>query len=289
MAKTSTATEQVKLWRVAQLPGVDLLRATYLRQTFARHSHEGFAVGVIERGALGFFYRGANVVAAQGAINLANPDTPHTGQAAAREGWTYRMFYMHADAVRRAADQAAGHRVAMPFFQSGVLQDAALAALIRQTHISLEEPHHARLEKESLFLMMLVQLIRAHAEEAPAPQPVGNERSPARRAREYMEAHCSEDISIETLASIARMSPFHFIRVFCREIGLPPHRYLLQARVRKAGNLISRGWPIARASLEAGFADQSHFHRSYRRIFGITPGQYRNFVQYHPPSLPDTW
>ncbi len=65
--------EKVKLWRPG-IAGLELMRATYITQRFPRHAHDGFAVGVIEDGALGFYYRGANVVAPAGAINLANPD-----------------------------------------------------------------------------------------------------------------------------------------------------------------------------------------------------------------------
>jgi len=280
MTKTQLEKELVKLWRIPELPQLDLMRATYIHQSFARHSHEGFAVGVIENGALGFYYRGENIVAAKGAINLANPDESHTGHAAHIEGWTYRMFYMHPDELHKAAGQIAGRNFAMPFFQSGVILDDALAAIIRQVHVSLEEPQNPLIEKESLYLLMLSHLIRRHADAPPQPSRIGNERSVSKRARDYIEAHSSEDISIHQLASIARMSPFHFIRVFYKEMGLPPHSYLLQTRVKKAKELLIQGLPIAVAALATGFTDQSHLTRHYKRIFGITPGQFRNFIQY---------
>jgi AraC-like DNA-binding protein len=286
MIKAQPKKELVKMWRIPRLPQLELMRATYIHQSFARHSHEGFAVGVIESGALGFFYRGANIVAAKGFINLANPDESHTGHAAHAEGWTYRMFYMHADALHKAACRLAGKSASLPFFQSGAIQDDALAAVIRQVHISLEEPQNLLLEKESLFLMMLSHLIRRHADAPPRPFRIGNERSVAQRARDYIEAHSSEDISIHQLAAIARMSPFHFIRVFYKEMGLAPHNYLIQTRVKKAKDLITQGMPIAAAALATGFTDQSHLNRQYKRVFGITPGQFRNFIQYGSSARP---
>jgi AraC-like DNA-binding protein len=278
--KNRAAHENIKLWRVAALPRLELMRATYVRQHFARHTHEGFAVGIIENGALGFFYRGENVVAVRGSINLANPDEAHTGHAAVPEGWTYRMFYLHADLIRRAACQMAGRKVQMPFFQAGVIQDNALANIIRRTHISLEDEESSTLEKESLLLMMLSHLVRRHSDAPPVPMMLGNERSPVRRAREYIDDNCSEDVSISRLAAIAHLSPYHFIRVFHKELGLPPHSYLKQARVRKAKELLAHGWSIAAAALEAGFVDQSHLARNFKLIFGFTPGQFSNFVQY---------
>jgi AraC-like DNA-binding protein len=278
--------ERVKMWRVPALPRLDLMRATYIRQTFARHTHEGFAVGVIENGALGFYYRGANVVAARGAINLANPDEAHTGHAAMPEGWTYRMFYFAAEELQNTACQVAGRNVPMPFFQAGVIQDKYLAEIIRHTHLSLEDEQSSTLEKESLLLLMISHLIRRHSDAPPKLHPSGKEHLPVLKTRDYIEDHCSQEISIDLLASIARLSPFHFIRAFHREMGLPPHGYLKQARARKAKDLINRGWSIAAAALEAGFADQSHLTRNFKRIFGITPGQFSNFVQDSRHSRP---
>jgi len=277
--KQAPEKEHVKLWRDPGLPQLDLMRATYVRQCFSRHTHEGFAVGVIENGALGFFYRGENIVADRGAVNLANPDEAHTGQAAVPEGWTYRMFYFPADTMRAAACQIAGRNVQMPFFKMGMLRDDQLAGLIREAHRSFEDAKSALLEKESLFLGMLSHLIRTHSDASPGIHSLGNERSPIRRTRDYIEAHYNEDISIRSLASIAGLSPFHFIRAFHKEMGLPPHGYLKQARVRRARNLLGRGWSIAAAALEAGFADQSHLARNFKRVLGITPGQFSNFVQ----------
>ena len=65
------ASEQVRICSLPELAGLQLLRASYQTQTFPRHSHEGFGVGVIEQGALGFYYRGEHLVAPAGRINLS--------------------------------------------------------------------------------------------------------------------------------------------------------------------------------------------------------------------------
>ncbi len=112
------------------------------------------------------------------------------------------------------------------------------------------------------------------------PHSIGREHHIVLKTREYIEANYSEDISIRDLASIGNMSTFHFIRVFAREMGVPPHAYLNQVRLRRARELLASGWSIAATACETGFVDQSHFSRRFKRIFGITPGQYSNFIQY---------
>ncbi len=279
--KRSPAGERVKCWKVASLPKLELLRATYITQSFSRHSHEGFAVGVIEEGALGFYYRGENVVAARGSINLANPDEPHTGHAMTDQGWTYRMFYLHPDVLTDAVWEMSGKSGEMPFFQSGVLLDDQLAWTIHDLHVAMEDGRMESMELKTRFYLMLSRLIRKHADAPPGSYRVGKERHAVKRALEFIEEHYHEDVSIESLASAAHLSAFHLIRVFSGETGLTPHAHLNQVRVRKAKELLAKGRSLSAVAAETGFADQSHFTRRFKRLTGMTPGQYSNFVQYN--------
>ncbi|MHC1743086.1 MAG: AraC family ligand binding domain-containing protein [Syntrophobacteraceae bacterium] len=276
----ATPKETVKLWRLPELGDVELMRAAYRTQTFSRHSHEGYALGVIERGALGFFYRGQNVVAPAGAVNLANPDEPHTGHPAMDEGWTYRMFYFEAPILQQAASTMAERcAAALPFFQSGVLHDDHLAGMIYRLHRNIETGSLQRLELESRFLQVLTALISRHADAPPASRPVRREPRRIRLAREVIEARYQDDLSLDELSSVADLSPFHFLRVFRDAVGLPPHAYHTQVRVEHVKRLLRTGWSIAAAAVEAGFVDQSHLTRCFKRITGVTPGQYRKIVQ----------
>ena len=271
--------EAAKLWRIPRMDGVELLRARFVTQTFSRHAHEGFAVGVIESGALGFHYRGENVVAAASAINLAIPDQPHTGHAAVETGCCYRMFYLDARLLEQAAQEMSGKPCGRPFFRTGVLHDPLLATAIRDTHIALERGEDPLLENQSRLLDVLVQLIRRHAHPAPEIYGLGPERRSVMRIRDYLEAHYADNPSIQDLAGTASLSPYHLIRVFQQATGLPPHAYLNQVRVRHARDLLAQGRSIAEAAYATGFADQSHLTRRFKHILGVTPGQYRNSVQ----------
>lgn len=271
--------EQVNIWHPPGLSGLQLMRASYLTQTFPRHTHEGFGVGVIERGALGFFYRGEHVVASAGRINLVNPDEVHTGQSAAEEGWTYRMFYFGAEQLQRAASEISGRPAALPFFTAGVIDDGRLADLIHRAHLRLEDPATPLLERQSRLLHMLVQLIARHADAPPRLKSVGREHQGVRRAMEFIAASFAEEISIDQLAAAANLSPYHFIRVFSRQTGLPPHAWLMQFRAIKARKMLAEGIAIADAACLSGFTDQSHLNRIFKRLLGYTPGQFSNSVQ----------
>ena len=96
--------------------------------------------------------------------------------------------------------------------------------MIRALHAGLETGELSRLEIESRFLAILTQLIDRHAD----PRPVlrtGRARAPRHvgEAREYIDACYAENLSVHDLASVAHLSPFHFIRVFQKHMGMPPH------------------------------------------------------------------
>jgi AraC-like DNA-binding protein len=78
----------------------------------------------------------------------------------------------------------------------------------------------------------------------------------------------------EQLAAIADCSRMHVNRIFQRAFGLAPHAFLNAARVRRACDLLRQGISIAEAAVAAGFADQAHFSRRFKRIYGVTPGRW---------------
>ena len=94
----------------------------------------------------------------------------------------------------------------------------------------------------------------------------------------------TKHIQVPRLAGLASLTPFHFTRVFSRAVGVPPHSYATLVRVRHAENLLRSGVPIVEVADAAGFCDQSHLSRCFRRLLGLTPGQYRkvNFFRVRP-------
>ena len=214
--------------------GVELLHARHLRQSFPRHTHEGYAVGVIEGGALGFFYRGENVVAAPGHINLCVPGEVHTGQPATPEGWSYRMFYFGAHVLQEVATDLTDRPRELPFFQSGVIADAPLAGRLRHVHLRLENPHTPLLEQQTLLLEVLAQLIHRHADTPPATYKLGREPEAVRLVKSYLESCYAEAAPLEQLACLTNLSRYHLVRVFHEAVGVPPHAYHRQVRVERA-------------------------------------------------------
>ncbi len=264
--------ESSKFW-VADDVGIELLDARYLTHRFVPHTHDEYSIGVILDGALGFHHERFRDAAPAGTVKAVNPGDVHTGFAVVDGGWRYRNFFVGVDVMRRAAIEVDGSD-RLPDFPREAIKDPCVAGELYHLHQVLERSSD-RLERESATVDALSRLIARQAiGRGPSP-PVGDERPAVARVRELIENRFEEDLSMEELAATARLSPYHFLRVFRRHTGLTPHAYLLQVRVDHAKQMLAAGTPIAETSAACGFADQSHLTRRFKSVLGVTPGQYR--------------
>jgi AraC-like DNA-binding protein len=265
--------ETTKFWRDPALADLELLKATYVTHSFSRHTHEGYAIGVIERGIEEFVYRGATHQAPAGSIVIIHPGEVHTGHAAAPEGWTYRMLYPDVSLMQKATAEFTGPSIDVPYFPNPVITDRLLAAKLQQLHCTIEQSPSI-LERESRFLWLFAQLIARYAEVRPHITAINDEIRIIQQIQDHLNANYQHNISLKELAAIAQLKPLRFLRLFCKSVGLPPHVYLVQIRVMNAKRFLKSGMPIAQVAVENGFTDQSHLNRHFKRHLGVTPKQY---------------
>jgi AraC family transcriptional regulator len=100
-----------------------------------------------------------------------------------------------------------------------------------------------------------------------------------RRVMAYVQANLGEHMSLEELAALAGMSRFHFARQFRISTGQSPMGYVRQARIERATAILrERNTTIAHVAVSLGFADQSHFTRTFGRFIGVSP---KSFADRH--------
>jgi len=102
-----------------------------------------------------------------------------------------------------------------------------------------------------------------------------------RRVIDFIEGHLGEPaLSVERLAAIAHLSPYHFARAFKAATGQAPHRFILERRIARARLHLTEGRDsLAGIAYATGFSSQAHFSSIFRRLTGVTPKQYRQSVQ----------
>lgn len=131
---------------------------------------------------------------------------------------------------------------------------------------------------ESLARVFLVKLLQRYGDRAGIEgEGPGLSAEQYRTVLDRVEERLGEKISVEEMASAAALSPSHFARVFKDTVGQTPMQFVTAYRIDRSKKLIaSSGAPLARIALQCGFADQAHFTRTFRRLEGVTPKEFRD-------------
>jgi AraC-like DNA-binding protein len=205
---------------------------------------------------------------------VLNPEEGHAGGPPSGASWAYRSLYLPPDLMGQVAADFPSGNSSLPWFAADVVRDPRVASLLLRFHRLSERPGSSALEREACLAEGLLLLASRHAEAPRAPRPPGREPRAVRAAREFLDEHAEAGVTLRDLAGQTGLSPSHLCRVFRQATGMTPHAYQLQIRVRRARTLLLAGCPIAQAATEAGFWDQAHLTRHFKRTIGVSPGRY---------------
>jgi AraC-like DNA-binding protein len=262
---------------VRELDNLEFSTATYVTQAFPRHFHETYSVSVVEHGAGAVWCEGTNYTLPPDGVTLINPGQVHTGGITRRgTPMHYRVLYPSVGLIERFA---IGRRGTPPAFRVPSLVDADTARRLARVHRLLPDASRS-LERDELLIDALAKAFAISGTPRVLEPGRGSEPIGIRRVLEYLHAHATEPVSLTALAASLDWTPAHLSRAFRKHVGMPPYAYLLQLRIAIGRRELATGASIAAAALAAGFADQSHFTREFRRRTGTTPGAYQGLVSH---------
>ncbi|MFW6692060.1 AraC family transcriptional regulator [Streptomyces sp. MAR4 CNX-425] len=264
--------EWARHWRYTSLPGLDLLRARYVGHTFPAHAHDGYVFGAVTAGVEAVGMPGGTLLAGPGTVTMINPEVPHTARAGAAEGWAYATLYPSAALVAEVAAETTAIRGTAGFGET-LVDDPGGSRLIAEVHRAAEEDDP--LAADSVLRVVLARLLRRHGARLGERAVASAGGRTAARARALLDERMAAPPTLEALAAELGTSPFALLRAFKAAYGTPPHRWLTDARVRRARRLLDQGLRPAEAAVAVGFTDQPHLNRHFTRIVGVPPGAYR--------------
>jgi AraC-like DNA-binding protein len=97
-----------------------------------------------------------------------------------------------------------------------------------------------------------------------------------RMARAYLDSNYTSAITIQHVSQETALSPYHFIRLFCRVYKQTPHQYIIQRRIERAKELLrSSDLSVTEICLEIGFESLGSFSTRFRKTAGLSPSEYR--------------
>ncbi len=266
--------DRYRFWRAERHDALECLSATFRNHRYARHTHETFVVGVILEGCETYYLRGEQKYARAGDLCFVNPGEVHDGEPYGAS-FTYRMTYPSEALIREIAQDVLGGEEAsgQPYFREPLVRDPEGYAAFMRAHGRLERDEDAFGGEEALVEAYAL-LLKRNGDWRGTPVEGGRAPEAVRLARDYLETHFDGTVDLAELAAVAGLSRYHLIRVFRRHLGLTPHAYLTDVRVRAAQERLRRGDAAADVAAACGFADQSHLTRAFKARIGVPPAAF---------------
>ena len=282
MAKTLACESKARLERscaaasgdwIAHAPaerGLERIEAFFAGHAYDPHRHDTYALGFTISGIQSFDYRGARADSQTGNAIVLHPDEVHDGRAGAEQGFRYRMLYIEPRLIAAALEGRTG---ALPFVRSAITSDQRLLRALGIALADLSRPLEP-LERDRT-LTAIADALHALDTSMKIPASFATSVVAIDRARAFLDENFARMVMSEELESVAGLDRYTLARHFRRRLGTSPYRYLTMRRLDRVKSAIAAGHGLAEASVMAGFADQSHMTRQFKRAFGLTPGRWQ--------------
>lgn len=161
-----------------------------------------------------------------------------------------------------------------------VIQDGLIYQIGLALQAELRSQHsNGRLYAETMANSLAVHLLRHYSTQEQRTVNCKGKLSQRelRLVLDYINDYLEHELSLSELAAIAQLSQYHFCRAFKQTIGVSPHQYVIQQRVERAKQVLKQGeMTIGEAAIACGFTHQSHLHRHFKRLIGVTPKTWLN-------------
>ena len=232
--------------------------------------HTDFSVSWVRKGSFGCRTRGRSFELVAGSIVVGHPGDEfmctHDHHACGDECLSFQFAPRAADAI------GAGRTV----WQSGCLPPLAdLMVLGELAQAAAQGSSDVGIDEAGLiFAARFAQVV---SDCRPAPMDAAaRDRRRAVEAALWIDTFAHEAMDLDRMAREARLSPFHFLRLFARVLGVTPHQYLVRSRLRRAARLLLDDTrSITDVAFDVGFADLSNFVRTFHRAAGVSPRGFR--------------
>lgn len=265
--------------RIVQAPdldGIERMEAWFHGPVFDPHRHDTYAIGVTLSGVQSFHYRGTMRHSLPGQLMVLHPDEVHDGGAGTDTGLRYRMLYLEPSLLADAIDGAP-----LPFVPEAVVDDAAFRAILAGALGELDRGLDPLFVDD--FVAQLAGFMLRHANR-PTKALGKTAWQAANRARDYLRENALELVRSEELETVTGLDRYALSRHFRAAFSTSPHRFLVMRRLEQAKRMMLAGMPLAEIAAAAGFSDQSHFNRQFKKAFGLTPGRWSSLTRRETPA-----
>jgi AraC family transcriptional regulator len=232
--------------------------------------HDGFDIAYVRRGSFGYRARGETYELVAGSILVGHPGDAYMCTHDHHQCGDECLSFQLAPALVEAIGSRAGiwrTGAVPPVPELMVLGELAQAAAEGRSDIGLDE----------VGMMLAARMTEVVSQRRRQALPVqARNRRRVVQAALWIDAHSQNAIDLEGAAREVGLSPFHFLRLFAKILGVTPHQYLVRSRLRHAARLLAdSARSITDVAYEVGFGDLSNFVRTFHRAAGVSPRSFR--------------
>lgn len=256
---------KVDLWRHDVLPGVTLASNSYSNHQFQPHFHDHYVVMIVDEGVNEGVCEKKRYQVTANDILIINPGEIHTGSSYQGRYLRYSALYVDVDFFTRHLP--IGHN-SPPVFTSLIEKNNPLARELKEL-IQSTRAEESLFELEEKKVQTFGKLVNFSVSKKlkPIPSPTAT----VRKVQNFIREQYNQQFSLETLAKYAGLSQYHLIRTFKHTVGITPFQFLRNCRIEEAKRELLANKAIAEVALNVGFYDQSHFHKHFKLVTGVTP------------------
>jgi AraC-like DNA-binding protein len=227
------------------------------------------SISYVRKGSFGCHSRGRFFELVAGSVLVGHPGDEYVCTHDHVCGDECLSFFLEPELVETIGDRTGVWQIGAvpPLPELMVLGELAQAAADGRSDIGLNEVGQ-------MFASRFVEMLSGRSRKV-APATARDRRRAVETAL-WIDAHSHQEINLEDVAGQADISPFHFLRLFARVLGVTPHQYLVRSRLRHAARLLADDdRPVTEIAYDVGFGDLSNFVRTFHRAAGVSPRKFR--------------
>lgn len=256
-------------WHAPELADAVMFHGRYNHE-FMPHAHDEATLIVVTGGQVAIDVDNATHRVAKGQMVAIGAHQVHAARPLDGDGWKMRSLHLPPGLLESLLPNGNGRSLR---FARPVQDGSAISALLFDLHYCSQVggPLEQRGRRFDEFLRRFVAQLEdfaPHWQAAPLRDPR------LAQARQLIARDYDINTSLDSIAHAVGLSTFALIRRFKRLYGISPHAWRMQARANQAARLLRERTDLADAASCCGFADQAHMTRVFKRVFGVTPGQY---------------
>lgn len=236
------------------------------------HFHNYYELGYIENGTRRVICQNKEYIIGANDLLLFNPNDNHACFEVENDILDFRCFHITTERMKELTLECLGYDV-YPYFEPQIVYQSELVSQIKELIDLIQDPSCDNLQKEELLYLIIGDLVSGVAKSSECVRT--GKSLMIERSCEYIENHYMDNISLSDLSVSAGVSKYHFIRMFTKEKGISPYRFIECVKITEAKKMLKEGLDLVDITYRLGFSSQSHFTNFFKKYTRITPSQYR--------------